>query len=64
MEVLDAAQLIAAPTYAKLVASGSPAPIKSSSTMMMSPPGLGLYGFAKMGGGNTSSKEKPVQRIL
>jgi hypothetical protein len=57
VEVLDAAQVTAAPTYAKLVASGSPAPIKSSSTMMMSPPGLGLYGFAKMGGGNTSSQK-------
>ena len=57
VEVLDAAQVAAAPTYAKLVASGSPAPIISSSTLMMSPPGLGLYGFAKMGGGNSSSKK-------
>ena len=57
VEVLDAAQVIAAPTYAKLVASGSPAPIIGSSTLMMSPPGLGLYGFAKMGGGNSASKK-------
>jgi hypothetical protein len=57
LEVLGAAKVSAAPTYAKLVASGSPAPIKSSSTMTMTPPGLGLYGFAKMGGGNTSSQK-------
>jgi hypothetical protein len=57
VEVLDAAQVIATPTYAKLVASGKPAPIVSSSTLIMSPPGMGLYGFATMGGGNSSSKK-------
>ena len=55
VEVVEASQFTAAPTYRKLVASGSAAPIKSDSTMMLSPPGLGLYGFAKMGGGNSSS---------
>ena len=55
VEVVEASQVVAAPSYRKLLASGSPAPIKSDSTMMMSPPGLGIYGFAKMGGGNSSS---------
>ena len=56
VEVIEASQVAAAPTYRKLVAGGSPAPIKSDTTMMMSPPGLGIYGFAKMGGGNSSSQ--------
>ena len=55
VEVVEAAQVVAAPSYRKLVATGSPAPIKSDTTMTMSPPGLGIYGFAKMGGGNSSS---------
>ena len=55
VEVIEASQVAAAPTYKKLVAGGSPAPIKSDTTMMMSPPGLGIYGFAKMGGGNSAS---------
>ena len=54
VEVLDAAQVLAAPTYRKLVAGGSAAPVKTDSTLMMSPPGLGLYGFARMGGGNSA----------
>ncbi len=57
VEVLEAQQVIAAPAYRKLVAGTTPAPIKSDSSMMMSPPGLGIYGFAKMGGGN-SAKSK------
>lgn len=57
IEVVEAAQVTASPTYAKLVASGSPAPIIESSSMMMSPLGLGLYGFAKMGGGSSASKK-------
>ena len=59
IEVLDTAQVLAAPTYRKLVATGSPAPIKTDSTLMMSPPGLGIYGFARTGGGN-SAKSKSV----
>ena len=59
VEVLSAQQVLAAPTYSKLATSGSPAPIKSSSTMVMAPAGLGLYGFAVMGGGN-SAKSKSV----
>jgi hypothetical protein len=59
VDVLEAAQVVAAPTYRKLVATGSPAPIKTDSTLMMSPPGLGLYGFARMGGGN-SAKGKSI----
>ena len=54
VEVLEAAQVVAAPTYRKLVATGSPAPVKTDSTLMMSPPGLGLYGFARLGGGNSA----------
>lgn len=59
VEVVDAQKLQASPIYGKLVSSGSPAPIKTDSSMMMSPPGLGLYGFAKMGGGN-SAKSKSL----
>ena len=59
VDVLDASQVEAAPTYRKLVAGGSAAPVKTDSTLMMSPPGLGLYGFARMGGGN-SAKSKSV----
>ena len=59
VEVLDTAQVMAAPTYRKLLATGSPAPIKTDSTLMMSPPGLGIYGFARTGGGN-SAKSKSV----
>ena len=58
-EVLEVPQIVAAPTYSKLVASGSPAPIKSDTTMMMSPPGLGIYGFATMDRGN-SNKSKSL----
>jgi hypothetical protein len=59
VEVVGAAQVLAAPTYAKLAATGSPAPIKSDSTLVMSPPGFAVYGFAKMGGGN-SAKGKSI----
>jgi hypothetical protein len=59
VEVLGAAEVAAAPTYRKLVAGGSTAPIKSDSSLVMSPPGLGIYGFARMGGGN-SSKSKSI----
>ena len=55
VEVVDAIQIAGSPTYRKLVAGGSPAPIKSDSTMMLAPSWLGLYGFAKLGGGNSSS---------
>jgi hypothetical protein len=57
VDVLSAADVAAAPTYRKLLASGSPAPIKSDSSLMMSPPGLGIYGFAKMGGGNSAQRK-------
>ena len=59
VEVIDAAQVVAAPTYRKLVASGRPAPVKTDSTLTLSPPGLGIYGMAAMGGGN-SAKSKSV----
>lgn len=57
LEVVDTAKVRAAPSYAKLLASGSPAPIKSDSSLMMSPPGLGIYGFAKMGGGSSGERK-------
>ena len=59
VEVLAANQVTISPSYSKLIATGSPAPIKNDSSMMLSPPGLGIYGFAKMGGGN-SAKGKSI----
>jgi hypothetical protein len=59
VEVLGSEVLKASPTYAKLVASGAPGSIVNDASMQMSPTGLGLYGFAKMGGGN-SAKSKGV----
>ncbi len=57
LEVVEASQIAAAPAYAKLLTGATAAPIKSDSTMMMSPPGLGLYGFAKLGGGNSNTSK-------
>ncbi len=57
LEVVDSAKVKAAPSYAKLLASGSPAPIRSDSSLTMSPPGLGIYGFARMGVGNSSENK-------
>jgi hypothetical protein len=57
LEVVDTAQVRAAPSYAKLLASGSPAPIKSDTALMLSPPGLGIYGFARMGGGSSGERK-------
>jgi hypothetical protein len=57
LEVLEAAQVVASPSYAKLVASGVAAPIKGDSSMTMSPPGLGIYGFARMGGGSSGERK-------
>jgi hypothetical protein len=45
--VVPADELQAAPLYRKLVAGGRPAPIKSDSSLVMSPPGLGIFGFAR-----------------
>lgn len=59
VEVLGASQITVAPSYSKLMATGSPAPIKNDSSMMLSPPGLGIYGFSKVGGGN-SAKGKSI----
>ena len=59
VEVLAAAKVLAAPTYAKLAATGKPAPIKSDSTLVMSPPGFAVYGFAATGNGN-SAKAKSI----
>ncbi len=54
VDVVDASRVVSSATYRKLVAGGSAAPIKSDTTMMMAPAGLGIYGFAGMGGGNSS----------
>jgi hypothetical protein len=54
LAVVEASQVLASPSYSKLMASGSPAPIKSDTTIMTSPLGLGIYGFARMGNGNSS----------
>ncbi len=54
VEVVDASRVASSPTYRKLVSGGSVAPIRGDTTMMMAPEGLGIYGFAAMGGGNSS----------
>jgi hypothetical protein len=54
VDVVDAKQFITTPSYLKLLASGSPAPIKTNNSLMMAPTGLGIYGFAKMGGGSSA----------
>ncbi|MDT7836998.1 hypothetical protein [Aquabacterium sp. OR-4] len=40
-------QLQASPLYRKLVAGGRQAPVKSDTSLVMSPPGLGIFGFAR-----------------
>ena len=47
VEVVPADQLQAQPLYRKLVAGGRAAPIKSDTSLVMSPPGLGIFGFAR-----------------
>ena len=54
LQVVAPDTLKASPAYAKLVAGGAPGSIKGDSTQQMSPTGLGIYGFARMGGGNSS----------
>ena len=57
LEVLESDAFKASPTYAKLVATGVPGSVKSDSSQQMSPTGLGIYGFARMGGGNSSQSQ-------
>ncbi len=63
VDVLDATQVTAAPTYRKLVATGSPAPIKSDSSLVMSPRGLGIYGFARMAAATAASARTCLRRF-
>lgn len=44
LEVLPFAQVTAAPSYAKLAASGVPAPVRADSAITVSPAGMALYG--------------------
>lgn len=44
LEVLPYAQVQAAPSYAKLLASGVPAPVRADNSITVSPAGMGLYG--------------------
>jgi hypothetical protein len=60
LEVVEAAQVAASASYPKLVASGKPSPVKSDTSIQVSPTGLpGIYGFAGVGGGN-SARSKSV----
>lgn len=44
LEVLPFAQVAAAPSYAKLLASGVTAPVRADSSVTVAPAGMGLYG--------------------
>lgn len=54
LEVVPPEQVLASPTYRKLAAAGSPAPIRSSSAITLSPPGMAIYGFAKAAAGGNN----------
>ncbi len=57
LEVVAADTLAASPTYRKLVASGSPAPLKADASITLAPPGMAIYGMNKAtanGGGSSS----------
>jgi hypothetical protein len=47
LEVVADEQLQAAPAFRKLVAGGKVAPIRSDNNVVLAPPGLGVYGFAR-----------------
>lgn len=47
LEVLPTEQLRASALYRKLAAGGRAAPIKSDASLVMSPPELGIFGFAR-----------------
>ena len=51
LEVLDKAEFQAAPTYRKLADGGEKAPVKSSTNTVLTPPGMPIYGFARMSSG-------------
>ena len=55
IEVVSLDKVSTAPTYKKLIASGVPSPIRSSSALTFAPPGMSIYGFSKTQTGGTSS---------
>lgn len=54
LELVAPEQLQAAAAYGKLKAGATPAPIKSDSAMLMSAPGLAVYGFTRTAASNSS----------
>ena len=51
LQVLGKEELQASPVYRKLAEGGVKAPIKSSTNMVLTPPGLPIYGAARAGSG-------------
>ena len=51
LEVLGKEEFQAAAAYRKLAAGGNPAPIKSDTNTVLTPPGMPIYGFARMSSG-------------
>jgi hypothetical protein len=45
LEVIKAADVTASPTWRKLVAAGTPLPIRSDSAVTVGPPGMAIYGL-------------------
>jgi hypothetical protein len=58
LELVADGQLQAAPSFRKLVAGGKVAPIRSDNNVVLAPPGLGVYGFAR-GSAKTSGQVLP-----
>lgn len=54
LEVIEPAQLMASPLYAKLAASGNPAPLRGDSAITMAPAGMAVYGLSKAAAGTSS----------
>jgi len=51
LEVLDKQAVQAAAAYRKLADGGEKAPVKSSTNTVLTPPGMPIYGFARMSSG-------------
>lgn len=64
LEVVGPEAVRASPVYAKLVATGVPGSTMGDSSQQMSPTGLGIYGFARMGSGQTSGKSGGLMSAL
>lgn len=54
LEVVPPEQVRASPTYRKLAAGGSAAPIRSNSAITLAPAGMAIYGFAKAAAGGNN----------